>query len=442
MNKTRLICLLLCLAMVLSVFGCKAQPAETAAQPESTAEAVASEATPEVAAEPQIPEKPEKLTILSVNNATGLWDYVAEWEAQTGIKVEITEMDLPTLQTQATTYFAAKSSDIDLVYTYVALTAEWANAGYLCDIRDYLTADEWAGFSQGALNCVTYKDNIYGLPYFYSIRLFYSNMDLLKAAGYTEPPKTWDEFFEIAKACTDASKDQYGVLMGLATNDNCCLSYQDICALYGQTLVSSDDQILFNNEKGVAALEKFVALKNSGALDPASYGVASGNERRARFLTGKVAMAWEWASLMPMIEKQGTFEGKLSLTPAIEISGAITGSEGLAVSEFSANKYWAVDLLKYLTSDDVQSRYAKTSGWFPVKTAVFDDPAVLGLSSAMAAAKEQAQNPTFRWAAPYYSEAITALGTHLFAALDGTETPTDALNMAGTEVQTIIDSYK
>lgn len=445
MTKKRILSLLLCVLFVLSTWGCTTAPKQTNDPAAPPADIKVTEQSPAEGAEDvasEVPEKPEKLTILSVSNGTGLWDYVAEWEEMTGIDVEISEMDLGTLQTQASTFFAAESSDIDLLYTYVALTAEWANAGYLCDIEEYLTPEEWAAFSDGALNCVRYNGHIYGLPYFYSIRLFYSNMDLLEEAGYTEPPKNWDEFLEIAKACTDPSNDQYGVLLGLASNDNCCLSYQDFCALYGQTLVSSENEILFNNEKGVDALAKFVELNDNGVIDPASYGVASGPERRARFLTGKVAMTWEWAALMPMIEEQGTFKAKLALTPAIETSAALTGSEGLAVSEFSENKYWAVELLKYLTSDDVQSRYAKTSGFFPVKTAVFNDPNVLALSSAMVAANEQAQYPTFRWAAPYYSEAITSLGTHVFAALNGDETPKDALDTAAAEVQNIINSYK
>ena len=95
-----------------------------------------------------IPEKPDKLTLLSVANSTGLWDYVSEWENATGIKVEITEMDLPSLQTQATTYFAAQSDEIDLLYSYIALTAEWSSAGYLENIRDYLTEEEWSQILQ------------------------------------------------------------------------------------------------------------------------------------------------------------------------------------------------------------------------------------------------------------------------------------------------------
>ena len=101
-----------------------------------------------------------------------------------------------------------------------------------------------------------------------------------------------------------------------------------------------------------------------------------------------------------------------------------------------------MDLLKYLTSDEVQTRYAKTSGWFPVKNTVFDDPNVLGLSTAMIAAKEQTKYPTFRWAAPYYSEAITVLGTQVFDALKGSTTPKDALDSAAAEIEGIIESYK
>lgn len=443
MKKT--VSIILALLLAMSLIACSGKTASQSQTQSPTTDAPAASSAETKApdtAKNSTPEKPEKLTILSVANTTGLWDFVKEWSEKTGIKVEINEMDLSTLQTQATTFFAAESPDIDLVYTYVALTAEWGNAGYLCDISDYLTASEWAEFSDGALNCVRYKGTPYGLPYFYSIRQFYCNMDLLNAAGFTEPPKDWDEFVKIATACTNPEKDQYGVLMGLASNDAVCLSYQDICALENQTLVDKEDKILFNNQYGVDALEKFVQLQTSGILDPASYGVSTGGERRARFETGNVAMAWEWAAMMPEIEAQGKFKAMISVTPAIVTSGAITGSEGLALSAFSKNKYWAMDLLKYLTSDEVQGKYAKISGFFPVKTTVFNDPAVLALSQAMEGANKQAQFPTYRWAAPYYSEAITSLGTHLFAALNGTETPTDALNGAASEVETIIQSYK
>ena len=127
----------------------------------------------------------------------------------------------------------------------MALTAEWGSAGYLEEISSYLTEEEWSQFSQGALNCVRYKEGVYGLPYFYSIRLFYNNMDLLREKGFEEPPKNWDEFMKIAKACTDPSKDQYGVLMGLGNNEAVMIAYQDICALYDQTIISADNELLF-----------------------------------------------------------------------------------------------------------------------------------------------------------------------------------------------------
>ena len=426
-------CMVICsVILAFAMTACGAAPA--ASTPTSGAQVISGAST--------IPEKPEKLTLVSVANATGLWDYVKEWEEKTGIRVEISEMDLGALQTQATTYFAAQSPDIDLVYTYVALTAEWGSAGYLEEISSYLTEEEWSQFSQGALNCVRYKEGVYGLPYFYSIRLFYNNMDLLREKGFEEPPKNWDEFMKIAKACTDPSKDQYGVLMGLGNNEAVMIAYQDICALYDQTIISADNELLFTNEKGVAALEDFVELQTSGVLDPASYGVSSGPDRRARFLTGNVAMAWEWAPLMAEIKAEGTFEGAISLTPEIEVSGALTGSEGLAVSKFSNNKYWAMDLLKYLTSDDVQTRYAKTSGWFPVKTKVFEDEEILKVSASMQAAKAQAEHPTFRWAAPYYSEAMPTLADNILQALNEKVPAQQALETAAEKIEPIIRSYQ
>ena len=388
-----------------------------------------------------IPEKPEEITILSVANATGLWDYVDEWEAKTGIKVNISEMDLGSLQTQAATYFATRSSDIDLLYSYVATTAEWAYSGHLENIGDYLTDEEWAAFLPGALNCVRYKGDIYGLPYFYSIRLFYCNMDLLNEHGFSEPPETWEEAYEIAKACTDPSKDQYGILVGLGENESAMIALQDFNAMYNQTLVSPEDEILFANENGLAALKEFVRIHQEGILDPASFGVKTGDSRRARFLTGNVAMAWEWAPLLNMIDEQGTFKAEIGLAPKVVEHATLTGSEGLVVSKYSKNKYWAVDLLKYLTSEDVQTRYAMESGWFPVRSDVFNNPEVLAVSRSMEAAKRQSEYPTYRWAAPYYSEARAVISDNLFKALSGELTPEVALENAKNKTEEIIKQY-
>ena len=65
----------------------------------------------------------------------------------------------------------------------------------------------------GPLSSVTYEGGIYGIPRGANTIALYYNADMFKAAGLDpdNPPKTWDELYEAAKALTDPSKNVYGL---------------------------------------------------------------------------------------------------------------------------------------------------------------------------------------------------------------------------------------
>ena len=89
----------------------------------------------------------------------------------------------------------------DILYVEPSTFTKYAEKGMLADLSPYYTDDLKADILPSALEAVTIDGKIYALPIeMETLGLFY-NVDMLKEAGI-EPPKTWDELYEAAKALT------------------------------------------------------------------------------------------------------------------------------------------------------------------------------------------------------------------------------------------------
>jgi multiple sugar transport system substrate-binding protein len=73
-------------------------------------------------------------------------------------------------------------------------------------------------FYQPMRNMMSFKNQLYGLPYDIGPIVLYYNSDLFKAKGVAVPsattPMTWDEFRDTALKLTNAKKHQYGFVIG------------------------------------------------------------------------------------------------------------------------------------------------------------------------------------------------------------------------------------
>ena len=64
---------------------------------------------------------------------------------------------------------------------------------------------------------MTVDGKAYGVPWHVETRLLYYRTDIAKKAGVTEPPKTWDELKEMARALQSKGGAKYGI--NLCTNN-------------------------------------------------------------------------------------------------------------------------------------------------------------------------------------------------------------------------------
>jgi len=400
-------------------------------------------------------EKPyegTKLVILSasdgVEGSKTISPHIPQFEKETGIKVEFVELSQTNLHTRLATIFATGSAATDLVWTWIAWTAEFANAGYIEDITDWLTPEEWDAFLPAALNCITYKGRRYGIPKFYSVRSFFYNKKMFREAGLdpNKPPLIWDDFVDCAKKTTNKEAEKWGVLHDYGSNTSLLILFQEHLVLTGGRITDDEDNIIFNSDEGVLALEKIVELNKLGVVDPASFGIGEGPVKRSRWIQGNDAMEWGWAAdyNLSNTSKQSKIAGEVgaALIPSIVTSGALTGSEGYAISKFSKNKEAAFEFLKFMSRPEIQKDMTIRTGWYPVVQSVFYDNEAREKNPLINVVIEQVKFPTYRFGAPYATELTDVLAPELLLAIKGEKPPKQALDDAAKAAEAILKYYK
>jgi len=169
-------------------------------------------------------------------------------------------------------------TNFDVVYVRDSFLAEWASAGWIVPITGLPGVDDYmADLPQGIIEQMTFEGEVYGLPYYSGNSVFVYNQRLLKKAGITSPPKTWDELTKQASTLKQKGVVKNPIVIGLAANENSILRNLEI--------ISAGFGGKFFNDK----LEPVFHQKNSGvkkALAWIADGISKGVINRASISQG------------------------------------------------------------------------------------------------------------------------------------------------------------
>lgn len=104
---------------------------------------------------------------------------------------------LPTIMAQQTS-----GQQADILHIYSLWGGQLAKSNVLSAPPEDVVSDINENYPDGAVAGSTVDNQLLGYPTEVQTYGLYYNKKLLQEAGYTEPPKTWDELYEIAKATT------------------------------------------------------------------------------------------------------------------------------------------------------------------------------------------------------------------------------------------------
>jgi trehalose/maltose transport system substrate-binding protein len=237
---------------------------------------------------------------------------------------------------------------------------------YFVDLKPYF-AKEVAGDFPTVVAAYTVDNKLAALPYRVNVGLLYYRTDLLRQYGYRAPPRTWDELETMAARIqagerAKGKKDFWGfVWQGAAVEALTCNALEWQAAEGGGRIIEENKTISVNNPQSIRAWQR--AARWAGSISPPSVVAYREWDAQNVWVAGNAAFMRNWTIVYAGSQAAGSpirnkFE--VALLPGGKANGAGTlGGSGLAVSRFSAHPGEALELVKYLTSRDMQVRRSR-----------------------------------------------------------------------------------
>jgi raffinose/stachyose/melibiose transport system substrate-binding protein len=331
----------------------------------------------------------EEVTLTWWHNGTGepllsFWnDVAAEFEeANPGVNVEVTAYQNEELQRTLIPNQLRTGSGLDLYQQWGAgeLAAQ-VDAGYVKDISaDVADEVELLG---GVVAPWQYEGATYGLPFNFGIEGFWYNTELFAQAGITDVPTTLDELYDAIDALKAAGITPIAVGAGDGWPAahywyNFALkSCSPEVLQEAQTTYTFDDPCFL--EAG-DLLEEFIASSPFQEGFLATTAQQGAGSSAGMVATGKAAMElmghWNPGVMGGILQEETgdaeatppEFLGWFNF-PGIEgaqgdPTAALGGGDGFSCSAWAPPE--CVDLLKYISSVDVQTRFGEIGAGVPV----------------------------------------------------------------------------
>lgn len=231
---------------------------------------------------------------------------------------------------------------------------------------DEAAADVKDDFFEGIWSAGELNGTVYALPWYVSSSGLLYNTELLERAGFTEPPRTQEEAWEMSRVIKEKT-GAYGMTIG---------DFHLLLPQNGVSLVSEDGtKAAFNTPKALELLKKWKGLYDEGLIPD-------------EILLGQADLA-EWYA-----EERVAFWGTgpqlyrrvRDLSPAVyeksDAAPAILGDAGvihasimnIAVAEQSKNKEAAIEFAKFVTNAENQLAFAKIVAIMPSVIEATKDP--------------------------------------------------------------------
>src|SRR5215472_13956143 len=227
-------------------------------------------------------------------------------------------------------------------------------------------------------------DKLIGVPWSGNPFAFVYNKQLFDAAGIKEPPKTWDDFISAAKEMTNG-KDTWGTVMAPADGfDPWHKIWLFVTQMGGQLMDSSGKKGLLDSDASVEACAFWLDWMANFKIASRQCATFKGADEIKAFAAGKVGMqVMTGPGGIPTYD-QGAVAGQyeyvvgptvpygMSSLPAKgrPAQGFVSG-QYLTIFKFSKNKELALQLIKVMTSPDIQYQLFKLRAQQPVVLETF-----------------------------------------------------------------------
>jgi ABC-type glycerol-3-phosphate transport system substrate-binding protein len=225
-------------------------------------------------------------------------------------------------------------------------------------------------YTPGALEAITYNDQIVSALYDFDVYALYYRSDLFDEKGL-QPPTTWDELVTVAKQVAEG--DQYLYEWDPDTFHGSQWIYEN----GGQLLSDDNTQVVFNSPEAVDAIQFYtdLLLKENVAIN----WTEDQGERIQGVKDGRIAMFSDGPynmGIMKSAAPEMAGQWKVALHPYSKEPGSYLGGTGLVIPTNAPQKEAAWKFIEYAMRPENQVGVFTYAGAAPALTAALESPEV------------------------------------------------------------------
>lgn len=260
---------------------------------------------------------------------------------------------------------------LDIAQTDIAIFNTVANAGVLADLNEVLGEDYLkSNFQESALEVGNIDGKQYGMPWSMASLSMVYNPEILKQAGWDNPPSTMEEF----ETCLADIKALGGDIIpyAVSTKDATCAGdFMPWLWTFGGSLFAEDGNVSVDSPEAVACVEWYQDML---AKEYISMDVGRG-EARQMFAQGRVAFYDDAVVAKGQAVNNGVAPENVvnvcsaMLRPVLNAGDkpqSTMWGHMLVIFKDSEHKEAAAEMAKVLVSDEVAMDYFTNNGMPPV----------------------------------------------------------------------------
>lgn len=231
-----------------------------------------------------------------------------------------------------------------------------------------------ADYDAGIVDTNVLDGRQYGVPWYVDTRVLFYRRDLLAAAGYSAPPRDWDEWLRMLGAIKErVGPDRYALLLPLN-------EYEPMVALWlqqGEPLLRDGGRYGNFRSPGFArTLRFYLGMYERHLAPPITHNEVANvwNEFARGYFSFYVSGPWQIGEFRRRLPPELQPAWATAPLPGPAGPGAsIAGGASLAIFRRSPRKADAWKLVEFLSRPEVQQQFYRLTGDLPARRSAWGD---------------------------------------------------------------------
>lgn len=363
-----------------------------------------------------------------------------------GVKIQMDTVGYMDRYQKIVTTMPARPQDLDIVAFGNDEVAGFMKGGWLLDITDKVPKSTIDAMLPGAAEVLSYKKRLYGIPWSLAAKGFFYNFDMMKKAGFDDPPRSWPELIAQTQKMQKLGICKYGITLGV--KEGSWIDFITFAGLFGlDEIIDGNGKALFDNDKGVKAVQYMYDLIYKYKVASPSSVSAADHEVMSTFLSGQNPFLLNWPYVAAMMDdpKQSSVIGKsaIGLIPGLgnKRSYSYIGTMGIGCSSGSRNKDLAVKYILWTARPEIHKKMILVSKEVPILKELIYDRDIQNASPNMLIMSKQfaysVNPPKFPW----FVEDQTIIVDYLGKALSKAMPVKKAVHQMAVEINKLAAKY-